>query len=108
MRGTTSRKIIRMIRKAGAREVHVRIGSPPIISPCFYGINTPTREELIAATHPIAEIREYMVADTLQYLSVEGMLKVFKGGGEGFCTACFTEDYPIPVRTEGFTQEDLF
>ena len=108
VRGTTSRKIIRMIRKAGAREIHVRIGSPPIISPCYYGIDTPTREELIAATHPRQEICDYITADSLHYLSVEGMLKVFRSRGEGFCTACFTEDYPIPIRTAEEDQPGLF
>lgn len=108
VRGTTSRKIIRMIRQAGAREVHVRIGSPPIISPCFYGINTPTRQELIGATHHQDEVREYITADTLKHLSVEGMLRVFKDGVEGFCTACFTENYPIPFTPEEIIQLGLF
>ncbi len=108
VRGTTSRKIIRMIWQAGAKEVHVRIGSPQIISPCFYGINTPTRQELIAATHTLDEAREYVTATTLQYLSVEGMLKVFNNGAEGFCTACFTENYPIPFTREEIIQLGLF
>jgi amidophosphoribosyltransferase len=108
VRGTTSQKIIRMIWQAGAREVHVRIGSPPIISPCFYGIDTPTRQELIASTHCLDEVREYVTANTLQYLSVEGMLKVFKNGAEGFCTACFTENYPIPFTPEEIIQLGLF
>jgi len=108
VRGTTSMKIIRMIRQAGAREIHVRIGSPPILSPCFYGINTPTRQELIAATHSLHEVREYITADSLQHLSVEGMLKVFKNGAEGFCTACFTEKYPIPFTPEEMIQLGLF
>jgi amidophosphoribosyltransferase len=108
VRGTTSQKIIRMIWQAGAREVHVRIGSPPIVSPCFYGIDTPTRQELIAATHGLDEVREYITANTLQYLSVEGMLKVFKNGVEGFCTACFTERYPIPFTREEIIQLGLF
>jgi amidophosphoribosyltransferase len=108
VRGTTSMKIIRMIRQAGAREIHLRIGSPPILSPCFYGINTPTRQELIAATHSLREVREYITADSLQHLSVEGMLKVFKNGAEGFCTACFTEKYPIPFTPEEIIQLGLF
>lgn len=108
VRGTTSRKIIRMIRQAGAQEVHVRIGSPPILSPCFYGIDTPTRQELIAANHALEEIREFITADSLQYLSLDGMLKVFKGGTEGFCTACFTEKYPIPFTPEEMIQLGLF
>jgi len=108
VRGTTSMKIIRMIRQAGAREIHVRIGSPPILSPCFYGINTATRQELIAATHSQNEVREYITADSLQHLSVEGMLQVFKSGAEGFCTACFTEKYPIPFTPEEIIQLGLF
>ena len=108
VRGTTSQKIIRMIRQSGAREIHVRIGSPPILSPCFYGINTPTRQELIGATHSQTEVREYITADSLQHLSVEGMLKVFKNGAEGFCTACFTEKYPIPFTPEEIIQLGLF
>lgn len=108
VRGTTSRKIIRMIRQSGAREVHVRIGSPPIVSPCFYGIDTPNRQELIAARHTQEEIREYIAADTLQYLSLEGMLTVFQNGEQGFCTACFTEHYPVAIRPEGLSQPGLF
>jgi amidophosphoribosyltransferase len=108
VRGTTCRKIIRMIREAGAREVHVRIGSPPIVSPCYYGIDTPTRSELIAANHDLAKVREYITADSLQHISVEGMLKVFKNGAEGFCAACFTEKYPIPFTPEEIIQLGLF
>ncbi len=73
VRGTTSRKIVRIVREAGAREVHMRISCPPTVSPCFYGIDTPTRKELIAATHSVEEIREYLGADTLGYLSLEGL-----------------------------------
>ena len=72
VRGTTSRKIVRIVREAGAREVHMRISCPPTLSPCFYGVDTPTRKELIAATHTVEEIREYLGADTLGYLSIEG------------------------------------
>ena len=75
VRGTTSRKIVRMIRSAGAREVHMRISSPPIQWPCYYGIDTPTRKELIGASHAVEEIRRYLSADSLGYLSLEGMLK---------------------------------
>ena len=73
VRGTTSRKIVGIVREAGAREVHMRISCPPTVSPCFYGIDTPTRKELIAATHSVEEIREYLGADTLGYLSIEGL-----------------------------------
>ena len=74
VRGTTSRKIVKMLRNAGAKEVHVRISSPPIVSPCFYGIDTPTRKELIASSHTTEEIRKYITADSLAYLSLDGML----------------------------------
>ena len=101
VRGTTSRKIVRMLRSAGAREVHVRVSSPPIQWPCYYGIDTPTRKELIGASHRVDEIRRYLDADSIGYLSLEGMLKAV-GGGEGpFCHACFTGDYQV-----GFPQED--
>jgi amidophosphoribosyltransferase len=85
-----------MIRGAGAREVHFRFASPPITGPCHYGIDTPTREELIAATHSVEEIREYLGVDSLGYLSLEGMLRA-AGAQEGYCHACFSGDYPIPV-----------
>jgi amidophosphoribosyltransferase len=101
VRGTTSRKIVRMLRSAGAREVHVRVSSPPIQWPCYYGIDTPTRKELIGASHRVEEICRYLGADSIGYLSLEGMLKAV-GGGEGpFCHACFTGDYQV-----GFPQED--
>ena len=75
VRGTTSRKIVKMLRHAGAKEVHMRISSPPIVSPCFYGIDTPTKKELIASSHTTEEIRKYITADSLAYLSLDGMLK---------------------------------
>ncbi len=96
VRGTTSRKIVNMLRRAGAKEVHLLISSPPVISPCYYGIDTPTKEELIAANKSIEEIREYIGADSLHYLSLEGMLDAAnKFKQKGFCTACFTGDYPV-------------
>jgi amidophosphoribosyltransferase len=95
VRGTTSRKIIKMIRGAGAREVHLRIASPPTAFPCFYGIDTPNRKELIAATHSLEEIRRYLTADSLAYLSLEGVLASVQGEGGGYCTACFSGDYPV-------------
>ena len=82
-----------MIRAAGAREVHLRLGSPPITGPCHYGIDTPTREELIAATHSIEEIREFLGVDSLGYLSLDGMLRA-AGKDTGFCHACFSGSYP--------------
>jgi len=112
VRGTTSRKIVKMIRSAGAKEIHVRISSPPIVSPCFYGIDTPTRKELVAASHSLEETRKYITADSLDYLSTEGMFKaVYKsesGENKHFCTACFSEDYPIPFTGEERKQLGLF
>jgi len=95
VRGTTSRKIVRMIRGAGATEVHMRISCPPTISPCFYGVDTPSKKQLIAANKSIEEIREYIGADSLAYLSLEGMQKAC-GEGEktNYCTACYTGSYP--------------
>ncbi|MEP6643352.1 MAG: amidophosphoribosyltransferase [Acidobacteriaceae bacterium] len=95
VRGTTSRKIVRMIRSAGAREVHMRISCPPTISPCFYGVDTPSKKELIGANKSIEEIREFIGADSLSYLSLEGLKKAC-GDGEKttYCTACYTGKYP--------------
>jgi amidophosphoribosyltransferase len=98
VRGTTSRKIVKMIRDAGAKEVHLRISSPPTSWPCFYGIDTPTREELIAAHNSVAEVNEYVTADSLGYLSLDGLKRAV--GGEGFCSACFSGRYPIPVTDD--------
>jgi amidophosphoribosyltransferase len=98
VRGTTSRKIVRIVREAGAREVHMRISCPPTVSPCFYGIDTPTRKELIAATHTVEDIREFLGADSLGYLSIEGLRQAV-GDSEGhFCTACYTCDYPTAIQ----------
>ena len=95
VRGTTSKKIVRMIRSAGAKEVHMRISCPPTISPCFYGVDTPSKKQLIAANKTVEEIREYIGADSLAYLSIEGLKKAC---GEGiktsYCTACYTGKYP--------------
>ncbi|WP_456467672.1 amidophosphoribosyltransferase [Archaeoglobus sp.] len=102
VRGTTSRRIIEMIKKAGAREVHMRIGSPPIIAPCYFGIDMKTREELIAANYSVEEIGKLLGADSLAYLSLEGLLKAIRiaGGGKDYCLACLTERYPVPVPGE--------
>ena len=94
VRGTTSRKIIQMVRNAGAKEVHVRITSPPIISPCYFGIDTPTRSELVASANSVEEIRRFITADSLGYLSVEGLHEA-AGGGDDFCDACFSGCYPL-------------
>jgi amidophosphoribosyltransferase len=95
VRGTTSRKIVRMIREAGAREVHMRISSPPTQWPCYYGIDTPTRRELIASSHAVDEIARYVTADSLRYLSLEGMLGAV-GDEASLCHACFSGQYAIP------------
>ena len=95
VRGTTSRKIVRMVRAAGAKEVHVRISCPPTISPCFYGVDTPRRSELIAATHTIDEIRAYLDADSVEYLSLEGLMSAVGQGNKGYCSSCYTGVYPV-------------
>jgi amidophosphoribosyltransferase len=95
VRGTTSRKIVKMVRAAGATEVHMRISCPPTISPCFYGVDTPRRAELIAATHSLEEIRRYIGADSLGYLSVEGLLDGVGPGKAKYCTSCYTGNYPV-------------
>ncbi len=95
VRGTTSRKIVRMVRNAGAAEVHVRISCPPTISPCFYGVDTPSKKQLIAANKSIEEIRDYIGADSLHYLSLEGLKKACgEGVATTYCTACYTGKYP--------------
>ncbi len=99
VRGTTSRKIVKMVRDAGAREVHLRISSPPTQWPCYYGIDTPTRSELIASSHSVEEIARYVTADSLVYLSLEGMLAAVSGrenDPRGYCHACFSGQYAIP------------
>jgi amidophosphoribosyltransferase len=105
VRGTTLRKLIRLVRGAGAAEVHVRVSSPPIRCPCFYGIDMSTREELIASAHSVEEIRDFIGADSLRYLSVEGMLSVVPDA-DAMCTACFTGDYPTDVPA-GFHKEQF-
>jgi amidophosphoribosyltransferase len=95
VRGTTSRGLVQMIRAAGAKEVHLRLASPPITGPCHYGIDTPTREELIASTHSMEEIKSYLGVDSLGYLSLEGMIGA--AGGGPFCHACFSGQYPTAV-----------
>jgi amidophosphoribosyltransferase len=101
VRGTTSRKIVKMIRDAGASEVHMRISSPPTTNPCYYGIDTPTRAELIASSHDVDEIRRYITADSLAYLSTEGMYAFLGGTQPGYCDACFTGRYPVPFEDTG-------
>jgi amidophosphoribosyltransferase len=95
VRGTTSRKIVKMVRAAGASEVHLRISCPPTVSPCFYGVDTPRRSELIAATHSLDEIRRYVGADTLGYLSLDGLMKAVGQRHHHYCTSCYTGQYPV-------------
>jgi len=95
VRGTTLKHLTKMLRKAGAKEVHVRVSSPPIISPCYYGMDFPTKQELIAATKSVEEIRAYLGVDSLGYLSLKGMVDAVSKESCGFCTACFTGDYPL-------------
>jgi amidophosphoribosyltransferase len=97
VRGTTSRKIVKMVRAAGAREVHVRISCPPTISPCFYGVDTPRKSELIAATHSIEEIREFLEADSVAYLSLEGLMTAVGRDKSSYCSSCYTGRYPVEI-----------
>ena len=97
VRGTTAKKIIDLIRNAGAKEIHMRISSPPISGPCWYGIDTPNRQELIAGASSIEEIKEFIGADSLKYLSVEGLHRAVQG--KGYCDACFTGQYPVDKRS---------
>ena len=100
VRGTTTRGLVAMVRGAGAREVHLRVSSPPITGPCYYGIDTPTREELIAANFTVPEIAAKLEVDSLAYLSLEGMLGAVPKGPKGFCHACFSGDYPTPPPSD--------
>jgi amidophosphoribosyltransferase len=109
VRGTTSRKIVRMVKAAGAKEVHMRISCPPTISPCFYGVDTPRRSELIAATHTLDEIRRYLDAETLSYLSLDGLLEAVGEGRQKYCTSCYTGQYPVefPRNEKAYLQLTL-
>ncbi|MCE5310335.1 MAG: amidophosphoribosyltransferase [Acidobacteriales bacterium] len=97
VRGTTSRKIVRMVRSAGAREVHLRISCPPTVSPCFYGVDTPTKRELIGANNTVEEIRRFVEADTLGYLSLGGLREAVADHDCNYCYACYTGDYPTDL-----------
>jgi amidophosphoribosyltransferase len=97
VRATTGRKIVKMIRNAGAMEIHSRISSPPITYPCFYGIDTPVRKELIAATHTVEEVEKFLTSESLGYLSREGLRECVGDSDHSFCYACFTGDYPVPI-----------
>lgn len=107
VRGTTSRKIIKMVRQGGAKEIHFRISSPPIISPCYYGIDTPTHKELIASSHSVEEINRYITSDSLCYLSIDALRSSVKNPDD-FCYACFTGKYPIDFPQEELEQLKLF
>ena len=105
VRGTTSPKIVKMVKDAGAAEVHVRISCPPTRWPCHYGIDMPTREELIASSHSVDEIRDYIGADSLVYLSLEGLLESLSGAADSYCTACWTGDYRVQIAAEDKRQQ---
>jgi amidophosphoribosyltransferase len=100
VRGTTTRGLVQLVRHAGAVEVHMRVSSAPVTGPCYYGIDTPSRDELIAANHTLEEIRASLGVDSLGYLSLDGMLQSVPGGPHGFCHACFSGDYPTPPPTD--------
>jgi hypothetical protein len=106
VRGTTSRKIVKMVRAAGATEVHMRISCPPTISPCYYGVDTPNKRELIAASHSVEETCKYIEADSLGYLSHEGMLRACGDSDKQphFCTACYTGNYPVEFPASALVQ----
>lgn len=109
VRGTTSRKIVKMVRHAGAKEVHVRISSPPTSYPCYYGIDTPTRKELISSSHTLEEITKYITADSLGYLSKDGLLHAVGGNEGSYCRACFSGEYPVKFpKLKPEPQLDLF
>ena len=103
VRGTTSKKIVRMVREAGAKEIHVRISCPPTISPCYYGVDTPNKSELIAANKSVEEICRFIEADSLGYLSLEGMLTATGLNPEAACVACWNERYPTRITSAAET-----
>jgi amidophosphoribosyltransferase len=103
VRGTTSKKIVRMVREAGAKEIHVRISCPPTISPCYYGVDTPNKSELIAANYSIEGIRDFIEADSLGYLSLEGMQRATGLSADESCVACWSENYPTRITREAET-----
>ena len=107
VRGTTTRQIVGLLRRAGAREVHLRISAPPIHHPCFYGIDTQVETELIAATHTTDQVREFVGADSLAYLSIGGVLEAIGLPRERFCFACFDGRYPVPVPYDAVSHKFL-
>jgi amidophosphoribosyltransferase len=108
MRGTTMRKIIKMLRNGGAKEIHIRISAPPTKFPCFYGIDIPTHSELIAATHTVEEIKKYLRVDSIEYLTTETMLEALNKPEMRFCMACFNGDYPVQFEEATDNQKYLF
>jgi amidophosphoribosyltransferase len=108
VRGTTSRKIVELLRAAGAAEVHYLIGSPPYISPCYYGIDTPQKDQLIAANYSIEEITKYIGANSVSYLSLDGLLDAVRPDRESYCTSCFTGNYPIEAGSDAEAQLALW
>ena len=108
VRGTTSKKIVQMCRDAGAAEVHLRISCPPTIGPCYYGIDTPRRDELIASSKSVESIRRFVGADSLAYLSLAGMLEAIGGEKDEYCTACWTDEHPVPLPRAEEEQLRLF
>jgi amidophosphoribosyltransferase len=107
VRGTTSQKIVKMVRAAGAKEVHVRISCPPTISPCFYGVDTPQKSELIAATHTLEEIRDFLETDSVAYLSLEGLLSAVGSERTSYCSSCYTGTYPVEIPRDEATYLQL-
>ena len=110
VRGTTSKKLVAMLRQAGAREIHMRISSPPTTNPCYYGIDTPDKHELIASRYSIEEIASYIGVDSLAYLSIEGLYRAVESTPGKFCDACFSGSYPAgtPVQIKPKRQQMLF
>ena len=103
VRGTTSKKIVAMVRDAGAKEIHVRISCPPTISPCYYGVDTPNKSELIAANMSVEEIRDFIGADSLGYLSLEGMIEASGMSPNESCVACWNGQYPTRITRDAET-----
>ena len=107
VRGTTSRKIVKMLRDAGAKEVHLRISAPPILHSCFYGIDTPDEQELVAHKYNLEETCEYLAADSLAYLSLGKMMEMLEKDNKKFCSACFDGNYPVPITDKKLVTNQL-
>ena len=100
VRGTTTPQVVELLKKSGVKEIHLRVCAPPIKYPCHYGIDMPSRSELIASNNTVDEIRQKLGVDSLEYLDINSLREAVGGGTEKFCDACFTGDYPIPVQLE--------